>query len=105
MDFKRMLPGEAKRALIQALFEKLENAKVNYRGQPIYGYAQALGDFRDLFDGWNPLPECYEEAKRLYDEKYPQDWIQDREHLGYRSIRKGIPEDQHLSFMDDHAHG
>lgn len=83
VNFKSMLPGEARETLHSMLLDKLERAKLNYLANPTYDYVDALKDFREELDSseWlsGTFRKCWESAVEEYNKKHPKRWDNEKQ--------------------------
>jgi hypothetical protein len=93
-DTSKMLPSEARESIVEYLFLKLKEARINYLGRPVYSLADALRDARGSDDYTGGLViRCFEEALEKYYISFPLGW--DRETPGEpKPFRVGLPRDK-----------
>lgn len=73
-DTRTMLPSEARAAITSFLLGKLEASPLDCYANPLYTYAQALGELEDDTDAyaWSVLYTCWHAAKELYNTRHPK---------------------------------
>lgn len=73
-DTRTMLPSAARAALTAYLLERLEASRLNIYADPVYTYADALGEMREHEDqyAWSVLDACWQAARAEYDRKHPK---------------------------------
>ena len=79
-DFRKMLPSKVREYLSRYFLEKLESAKVNYLGDPVYELVDVIGEFRDI-EGvhTSQVIELYNTAREVYNRKHPKCWDNERQ--------------------------
>ena len=74
LDLKQMLPSKARQELVRLILTRMEQARLNFSGDPTYGYIEARSEFGGDLGSWinTQLQDCYDEAFRIYDKRHPK---------------------------------
>lgn len=79
-NLQGLLPSAAKSALTAHFLERLEGAKLNCYCDPMYEFADAIGEFRNE-GGWvqSILHECFRAAEKEYNRLHLKGWDNERQ--------------------------